>query len=30
MFKEAILKFLFYNSILKFDALGEPPWAGEG
>jgi hypothetical protein len=30
MFKEAILKFLFYNSILKFDALGKPPWAGEG
>jgi IS5 family transposase len=27
MFKEAVMKFLFYNSILKYDVIGVPLWA---
>jgi IS5 family transposase len=26
MYKEAIMKFLFYNSIIKYDKTAQPPW----
>ena len=28
MYKEVAMKFLFYNSIIKYDATGELPWVG--
>ena len=29
MYKEVAMKFLFYNSIIKYDITGESPWTAK-